>query len=156
MRLYYKKKVEANEVKPEVQEGLEVRRITPSLFSSLRNFLWGIYTRMTGGFHYEYQLWRRDKLVSKAELVTRLPNFCFMPKDGLHLGSVKTPKEERGKGYSSYLQANVLSNYQGKVVYEGIYKTNTASIRCVEKNGFKIFAKGKRTKCGFYIITERI
>lgn len=156
MRLYYKKHIEAGEKKPEAREGLEVRRITPPLFSSLRNFLWGSYTRLTGGFHYEYQLWRGDKMVSKDELVTRIPNFRFIPKDGLHLGPGLTPKEERGKGYQRYLQAHVLASHPGRDIYTGVNDDNVASIRCVEKNGCKLFVKGRKTKLGFYIITEMI
>ena len=135
---------------------MEVRRITPPLFSSLRNFLWGTYTCLTGGFHYEYQLWRGDKMVSKDELVTRIPNFRFIPKDGLHLGPGLTPKEERGKGYHRYLQAHVLASHPGRDIYTGVVDNNVASIRCVEKNGFEVFAKGIKNKWGFYIVTEKI
>lgn len=156
MRLYYKRHIDANEKKPEPHEGLEVRRITPPLFSSLRNFLWGTYTRLTGGFHYEYQLWRDDKMVSKDELVTRFPNFRFIPKGGLHLGPGRTPKEERGKGYHRYLQAYLLAEHPGRDIYTCVNDDNVASIRCVEKNGFQLFAKGRKTKLGFYIITEMI
>lgn len=156
MRLYYKRHIEVWEKKPEMREGLEVRRITPPLFSSLRNFLWRTYTRLTGGFYYEYQLWLGDKMVSKDELVTRIPNFRFIPTGGLHLGPGFTPKEERGKGYQRYLQAHVLAAHPEKDIYACINDDNVASIRCVEKNGFQLFARGIKTKWGFYIITERV
>ena len=153
MRLYYKRHIDANEKKPEMREGLEVRRIAPPLFASLHNFLWGIYTRLTGGFHYEYQLWLGDKMVSKDELVTRIPNFRFIPKGSLHLGPGWTPKDERGKGYHCYLQAYVLASHPGRDIFTCVNDDNVASIHCVEKNGFKLFAKGRKTKWGFYIIT---
>ena len=156
MRLYYKRHIDADEKKPEPREGFEIRRVTPPLFSALRNFLWGIYTRFTVGFHYEYQLWRGDKMVSKEEVVTKIPNLRFVQKNGLHLGPGWTPKDERGKGYHRYLQAYVLACYPGRDIYTGVNDDNVASIRCVEKNGFQLFAKGRKTKLGFYIITEMI
>ena len=95
-------------------------------------------------------------MVSKEEVVTKIPNLRFVQKNGLHLGPGWTPKDERGKGYHRYLQAYVLACYPGRDIYTGVNDDNVASIRCVEKNGFQLFAKGRKTKLGFYIITEMI
>lgn len=69
------------------EERLYIKTVKPRLFNSLHTFLWSIET-LWGGTYVESQLWRDNKLVSKAEVVSRIPQFPFMPKTACMLDLV--------------------------------------------------------------------
>ncbi len=135
------------------EEKLHIKTVKPRLFNSLRTFLWSIET-LFGGKYLEYQLWREDKLVSKADVVTWIPQFQFMPKTGLHVGPCVTMKDERGRGYYPYLLSKIVEDNPQKRCYMIVGPKNAPSTRGVEKAGFRPFAAGYRTRWGRYVINK--
>ena len=136
-------------------ESLCIKKMKPKFFDSLHSFLWSVET-LIGGTYLEYQLWRGDKLVCKAEVVSWIPQFPFMPKNGLHVGPCFTMKEERGRGYYPYLLSEIVADNATKDCYMIVSPKNVSSTRGVEKAGFKPFATGFRTRFGRYVINKQI
>lgn len=135
------------------EDNLCIKRIKPKVFGSLHSFLWSIETLFKGTY-FEYQLWRGDNLVSKAEVVSWIPQFPFMPREGLHIGPCVTMKNERGRGYYPYLLYYIVANYSPIECYMIVSPKNIPSIRGVEKAGFRPFATGYRTRLGRYVIKK--
>lgn len=133
------------------EEDLHISKVRPNLFGSLHAFLWSIET-LFGGTYVEYQLWRGDNLVSKAEVVSWIPQFPFMPRTGLHVGPCVTKTEERGRGYYPYLLNKIVMDNSPKDCYMIVSPMNIPSTRGVEKAGFRAFARGHRTRLGRYVI----
>ncbi len=117
--------------------------------------LWNLFSFVNGKYN-EYQLYRDDKLVSTAEVVTWLLIFPFMPRKGIHIAPCRTMPEERGKGYYSYLLRLIVEGNPEGDFYMIVNESNTASIRGVEKAGFFRFAVGKKTRFGRYVITKHL
>lgn len=136
-------------------ESLRIIKVKPKLSASLHSFLWSIET-LIGGTYLEYQLWRDNKIVSKAEVVSWIPQFPFMPKNGLHVGPCVTMKEERGRGYYPYLLSEIVADNATKDCYMIVSPNNLSSIRGVEKAGFEPFATGLRTSLGQYVIKKQL
>lgn len=132
-------------------DNLCIKRIKPKVFGSLHSFLWSIET-FFGGTYVEYQLWRGDKLVSKAEVVSWIPQFTFMPKTGLHIGPCVTVSDERGHGYYPYLLSHIVVDSFPKECFMIVSPNNLPSSRGVEKAGFRSFATGYKTRLGRYVI----
>lgn len=133
------------------EERLYIKIVKPRFFSSLHTFLWSIET-LWGGRYVEYQLWRGEKLVSKAEVVSWIPQFPFMPKNGFHVGPCVTIKDERGRGYYPYLLSKIVEDNSSRECYMIVNPKNIPSTRGVEKAGFRSFATGYRTRLGRYVI----
>ena len=130
---------------------LVVKKVKPRLFSSLHAFLWTIETVFFGSY-VQYQLCRGGKIVSKADVVSWIPQFVFMPKCGIHIGPCYTMLDERGHGYYPYLLDIIVNDYLPKECYMIVSPTNISSIRGIEKAGFVPFALGRRTRLGTYVI----
>lgn len=136
-----------------LEENLCVKKVKPSWFKSRRSFLWSLET-VLGGIFWEYQLWRDDKLVSSADVVSWIPQFPFMPKDGLHVGPCFTMRDERGLGYYPYLLNRIVLDNPSKECYMIVSPNNIPSTKGVFKAGFRPFAKGYRTRLGRFIIND--
>lgn len=134
-----------------VDENLFVKKVKQPLFKSKRTFLWSIGT-LFGGTYWEYQLWRKDKLVCTADVVSWLPQFPFMPKKGLQIGPCVTKKDERGRGYYPHLLYRIVLDNPNKECYMIVSPKNIASTKGVIKAGFRPFAKGYKTRFGRYVI----
>lgn len=70
---------------------------------SRHTFVWRIFSFCLCGTYCRWRLYRGEKMVSEAEVVSWLPIFKFMPPDGIHIGPCRTVPDERGKGYYPYL-----------------------------------------------------
>lgn len=152
--VFYKyDKAEKDSLLKNVNEKLMVNKVKPSWFASLHSFIWSIETLICGDY-VEYQLWRDDKLVSKAEVVSWIPQFPFMPKNGLHVGPCFTIKDERGRGYYPYLLNRIVLDNPSKECYMIVSPKNIPSTKGVLKAGFRPFAKGCKTRLGRYIIND--
>ena len=136
-------------------ESLYIKKMKPKFYTSLHSFLWSVET-LIGGKYLEYQLWRDDKLVCKAEVVSWIPQFPFMPRDGLHVGPCVTMKKERGRGYYPYLLSEIVADNATKKCYMIVSPNNVSSTRGVEKAGFRPFATGFRTCMGRYVINKKV
>ncbi len=137
----------------EVDNGLVVRIIKPSIFNNKRKFLWKTFS-LFSGFYKEYNLYRGDKFVARAEVVSWLPIFVFMPKKGVHIGPCQTVEDERGKGYYPYLISRIIQDMPNYDFYMMARAANISSIRGIEKIGFVQIANGRKTKLGRYIIVK--
>jgi len=128
-----------------------VKTRVPRLTKSLHSFLWRTYT-LFGGFYTEYFLYKDNKLLSRAEVVSKIPVLPFMSADGVHIGPCVTEADERGKEYYPYLLNIIQMQYKNKVCYMIVEEHNSASIRGVQKAGFRCYARGRKTKTRRYII----
>lgn len=133
-------------------EILETKIYKPRFSDNIHTFLWKLTSLLLRGSYLEYQLWRDDKLLSKAEVITWLPVFCFMPKKGIHIGPCRTVPEERGKGYYPYLLRQIINRDPTQDYYMIVNDNNLSSIKGVEKAGFRRFAWGIKTRMGRYVI----
>ncbi len=77
---------------------VEFRKIVPS-FLNLHNLMWHVFSWLRGRLFFEYQAVKEGKIVSYAQVVTKLPIFPFMSKNSWHIGPCATIEEERGKGF---------------------------------------------------------
>lgn len=137
----------------EVDSGLVVRTIKPSIYNNKRKFIWKTFSLFTG-FYKEYNLYRGDKFVARAEVVSWLPIFGFMPKKGVHIGPCQTVEDERGKGYYPYLISRIIQDMPNNEFYMMTRAANISSIRGIEKIGFVQIATGQKTKLGRYVIVK--
>ena len=136
------------------EDDLVVKRVKPRMLSSLHAFLWTIETLFFGSY-VEYQLWRGDKLVSKDDVVSWIPQFAFMPKNGIHIGPCYTMKDERGHGYYPYLLDKIVNDNSLNECFMIVSPSNTPSIRGIEKAGFEKYGFGRRTRLGIYVIENK-
>lgn len=141
-------------------EDLLVRKEKIPFFKNKHSIIWHIFAWIGGknrGYQYaEYQLIKYGKVVSWAEVATWLPAFPFMSWKGVYIGTCRTLAEERGRGYYPYLLSKIQDDMSQKDFCMFIDEGNEASIRGVEKAGFRPFATLKKTKLGFYLIEERL
>lgn len=137
----------------EVDDDLVVKTIKPSIYNNKRKFIWKIFSLFTG-FYKEYNLYRGDKFVARAEVVSWLPIFGFMPKKGVHIGPCQTVEDERGKGYYPYLISRIIQDMPNNEFYMMTRAANISSIRGIEKIGFVQMATGQKTKLGRYVIVK--
>lgn len=74
--------------------------------------------------------------------------FPFAGKEDLIYGPSYTMPEHRGRGYAVKLWDKVISCFEKdtKIVYATIRDDNRASIKCMEKSGFKTIGKLKGNK----------
>lgn len=105
---------------------------------------------------FEYQLVKNNKTVCVAEVATWMPVFPFMTVKEIYIGSCRTLPEERGKGYYPYLLAKIQEDYPENDFCMFVDEGNEASMRGVEKAGFRRVATLTKTKLGFYLIEKRL
>ncbi len=124
----------------------------------LRNVLWYFLAHLFNMNKYvfkQYDIIKNNRIISSAKVVSYIPFFRFMSRDGIHICSCYTIPEERGKGYYPYLISKIMSDFPDKVCYMMVNESNLPSIRGIEKVGFTLFAIGKKRN-GIYSITRRI
>ena len=118
--------------------------------------LWGFLYR---GFQFrfiEYDLVKERNVVSKAVLISKVPEYKFLPKKGVHLCYCATKESEKGNGYYPLLLKYIQYNNKEEMLYMVVKEDNLASIKGIEKAGFKRFALGKKDKDGNFIITKTL
>ena len=103
----------------------------------------------------EFDLMRGDKILCKALLISKIPEYEFLPSDGVHLCYCETASDERGKGYYPMLLRHIRARYPRKDLHVIVYEDNTASIKGIEKAGFIRYAEGRKTSDGRFVITTR-
>lgn len=129
------------------------------LLRNVHNFLWGLISffsfRVIQFYEYVYLL--DNQVVASAQVINKLPIFRFMKRVGdLHIGPCRTEGEFRGNGLYPSLLQKIVADFPQRQVYIFCEETNISSIKGIQKSGFRPFAKGRKTKMGFYIITETI
>jgi len=131
------------------EDKLHVEAVTPP-FRFNFHLTWRL-SYVFGGYYRIYRLYREEKLVCSAEIVTWIPQFGFMPFDGIQIGPCVTEREERGKGYYPYLLSQIIDIYPHKDFYMIIHETNIASVRGVQKKGFQKWARSGKNRFGIYV-----
>lgn len=127
-----------------IPNDITFRRVSPSL--SLRNIIWFILVKLFngsgGGDFFDYQIVKNGVVVSRAQVVSWMPIFPFMPHNGVQIGPCSTIPSERGKGYYPLLLQHIMDTNPNKTFYMIINTNHKSSIRGVEKVGFQKFANG--------------
>ena len=109
------------------------------------------------GFHRvfkEYDVMSGNKVISKAVLISKVPTYVFLPKDGVHICYCETIPEARGKGFYPLLLSYIQNDMPEKEMYMIVKNTNISSIRGIEKAGFVKYAVGKKTNDGRFVVNS--
>ena len=137
--------------------GVEFRRIVPP-FGNLHNLMWHVFSWLRGKRFWEYQAVKDGRVVSRAQVVTKLPIFPFMNGRDWHIGPCATVPDERGKGFYPLLLQYIRDNHQnfGGEYYMMTKDDNISSQRGIHKVGGVKFGEGFKTRLGRYVITKRL
>lgn len=157
MWLYYTyPKENINNIDALIPSGFELRIIHPHT-NSIHDVLWNLFSF---GKYREYQLVDTSNrlTVSKAQVMPKIVIFRFMKSGGIHIGPCHTLPAYRGRNFYPTLLKKIVEDYRMKIrdFYIFCDENNSASIRGIEKAGFKCFAKGVKNKFGIYVIKEYI
>lgn len=98
---------------------------------------------------------RGDKILCKALLMSKIPEYEFLPDDGIHICYCETASDERGKGFYPMLLRYIRARYPRKDLYMTVYEDNVASIKGIEKAGFVRYAEGQKNSERHFVITRR-
>lgn len=154
--------------RPEIPEGIEIRRQNPhpvvcnmsAMQMGKKKYLYFQFlTFLCRGFKRvfrEYDVLIGNKIVSKAVLISKVPIYEFLPKKGVHVCYCETVPEARGKGYYPLLLKYIQNDMPEKNLYMIVDVTNNASIKGIEKSGFVRFAEGSKNSKGVFKITNYI
>ena len=142
------------------KDDLTVCIIQPSLSKNKHVFFGLLFSKRCSvldckvgkSYYKEFQLVKNNKIVAVAEVVSWIPILPFMPKDALYIGACVTAKEERGNGYYPYLLCQIQDNFPDKELYIVVDDNNKASMRGVEKAGFRCVYTGRKTRFGRYVV----
>ena len=136
----------------------------PSLFSiipkgvSFKPFLaWWFFHYLRLFYNRNYGLfliYDGDKLIHRTLLTPGYFRFPFMKKNDLQIGDTFTDISYRGKGLATFaireiIQSHLNDHLNGEKTCHFWYlveEDNIASIRAIEKAGFRMVGKGKRKK----------
>ncbi len=133
--------------------GVEFRKIVPTFFN-MHNLLWHIFSWLRGKLFFEYQIIRDGRVVSTAQVVTKLPIFPFMTNNSWHIGPCRTVEEERGNGFYPLLLQYICDNHLGKDFYMMTKDNNISSQRGIAKAGGVKIGEGIKDRYGRYVITR--
>lgn len=139
-----------------IPDGFELDVVRPHS-NSMHDILWNLFSF---GKYREYRLFdgSNGKIASKAQVMPKIVIFRFMKKGGVHIGPCFTNPLYRGRGFYPMLLKKIIADYRSRTddFYIFCNEGNNASIRGIEKVGFKRFANGKKNKFGIYVIKEYI
>ena len=120
----------------------------------LKYFYFEILTIIRRGFSRVYEEWHLMKnghSCSKAVLISKVPIYHFLPKNGIHICFCRTNYEERGNGYYPTLLKYIQSKYPHKDFYMIVESSNISSIKGIEKAGFVRYAEEEKVGQTFKI-----
>ena len=148
------------------ESNLKVTKVRPFIRKNNKwkeNFhilLWRLFSLVNNGEYWLYELWKDDRMVSRAEVCTPNWQFPFIGREctfAYHIGPCMTIPEARGNGYYPMLLNEIMKDLgTDKKYYMIVHSDNYASLRGVAKVGFTLIGKGYKNKMGQYIITENI
>ena len=102
----------------------------------------------------EYDVVIDNIIVSKAVLISKVPIYKFLPKNGIHVCYCETIPEARGKGYYPLLLKFIQNDMPKKELYMVVDVNNNASIKGIERAGFIKYAEGDKNKKGVFEIIK--
>jgi GNAT superfamily N-acetyltransferase len=87
-------------------------------------------------------------LVHRSCVLPKWFRFPFMQLDDLQIASTWTDEGYRGQGIATWAISTILAHYRrpGRSFWYLVRSSNAASIRVVEKAGFRVAGKGSRTR----------
>jgi RimJ/RimL family protein N-acetyltransferase len=95
----------------------------------------------------EITIRREHKLVHRLILTPRWYRFPFMASEDLQIGDVWTAPHARGQGLAKMAIAQALTRAgQGRCVWYVVDAGNHPSVRLIERCGFALVGRGKRSR----------
>lgn len=125
----------------------------------LRWLYYNVYTIVFRGYcrvFKEYDIIKRGKIVSKAVLISKVPNYKFLPNKGVHICYCETLESERGQGYYPLLLKYIQNAEPSLDLHMMVLEDNVASIKGIEKAGFIRYAEGIKKENGHFLITKSL
>lgn len=126
--------------------------VSKRIISNFHQLYWSVFSL---GKYRRWELRINGETVSTAEVMPKMPFFCFMPNKGIHIGPCYTYPQHRGKGYYPILLKRIVSEYSPARCFIFCRMDNTASVKGITKAGGILYAEGHKTKTGFYIIDKK-
>ena len=126
-------------------------------WNSFHNILWTLISIFSFRFmrFKEYVYCDGDKkVIASAQVIHKIPIFRFMNRNGIHIGPCNTNIAYRGKDLYPSLLCKIAHDYPNRMIYIFTDDTNHASLRGIEKAGFKPFAVGGKNKLGYYVVEK--
>ncbi len=112
-------------------------------------YVWWLFDRLRifGNRDYAIAVVRDgDRLVHRSYVFPPYPRFPFMARGDLQIGDTWTEPESRGKGLAraAVLAAVEAFSRPGRTLWYVVEDANAASIRVIERAGFRLVGKGRR------------
>ena len=120
----------------------------------MKYFYYQLMTFIYRGFKRvfkEYDVVIDNTIVSKAVLISKVPVYKFLPKNGIHICYCETVPEARGKGYYPLLLKYIQNDMLNQDFYMIVDEDNISSIKGIEKAGFIRYANGQKTLDGRFV-----
>lgn len=142
-------------------------RVKPDGIPMFPFAVWWVFHLLHGFANRDYGLFlirQGGKVVHRSVITPGYFRFPFMAKEDIQIGDTWTDPEERGQGLATTALENIVRapwDRQRKCWYV-VEAENKASIRVVEKAGFVLAGRGRRTRrfglgiLGQFELTERI
>lgn len=105
------------------------------------------YLRVFANRDYSLLLvYRGDRLVHRSGVYPRYLRFPFMGRIDLQVGDTWTAEDERGRGLARFAVAEVVRRLSapGRRFWYLCEPANTASVRVIERAGFRLAGMGER------------
>ena len=102
----------------------------------------------------EYDVIKNNVVVSKAVLISKVPEYKFLPRKGVHLCYCETILEERGHGYYPLLLNYIQNDLSSVELYMIVDCQNIASNRGVEKAGFVKYGIGVKNQKKAFVVEK--
>lgn len=138
----------------QVDECYQLRVCRPKM-NNFHNILWRFLSALSfrSPKFMEYQYLYEGEVVAYLQVIHRLPFFRYIPIGGVHTGPAFTLPVHRGRGLHPALLWHIINDNRDKDFYNCVDETNIASIKGIERIGYKPFAVGhKRFK--FYVVEK--
>ncbi len=157
MYLYRFNKIQKNFV---LSKSYVVKVFKPKIFSLQKHghfsFIYILWYLSTFGKYQIIYVYDKNKLVHYSHIIPRFWKFQFMEENDLEIGPSWTNTDYRGEGIYPFILNFILDKYEQeyKNFYMIVNKTNTKSIRGIEKAGF--VQEGEVQKRGIFGIYYRV
>jgi RimJ/RimL family protein N-acetyltransferase len=128
--------------------------ISPKGLRKLSAPVWWLFHQLrvfTNRNYGVFLIYDNEKLIHRSFIFPRYFRFPFMAKNDLQIGDTYTNPEYRGKNLATFAIHEILRTYTNKKddirkIWYLVAKENTASIRVIEKAGFKLLGTGQKKK----------
>lgn len=93
-------------------------------------------------------IYHGDHVIHRSGVFPKYFRFPFMTQDDLQIGDTWTDPDHRGKGLATFAIHRIVETLQqpDRTFWYVVEQDNLASIRVIEKAGFRLVGEGSRTK----------